>query len=437
MNGRMDQLMLFVGVPVGLFALMVCSLWLGLGWDRARGRLRCPKCWYDRHDAIEEGGEIGVCPECGFKPRRPKDLERTRRSRPLVLLGVSLAPVIVWWVGALLGGRGLLWPLPDGVLVRLHGFSAEAVRGSWVDQLLRTEVGARRTSGRWSMEMDARLARGVNRRPLVSELNVPARWPAGTPVPVLIDGDAMIGPYLPSAVAITVESGGELFGPFTPRDLDVRRVFASAGAARPLWVFFAPPAEAGELRVDVQARWRAGRGNTEEFLPETVDESQVFRIEDAPDLSGVLPEAPETVTDVLRKGWLMGMVRGGVNVTYPEDPAIEGVSLGMSVELWCGEILVASGRTWLPNFAREPMTTGQYCEMEDRGAAVSSEQMEKGPWSWRVRSDPTWGAIGAQLGSTSAWVGEFERRTGPPSARWLQYIRSREAREERRGAMPR
>ncbi len=433
----MDLLILFVGVPVGLSALMACSLWLGFRWDRARGRWRCPRCWYDRHDAVAEGGEIGACPECGHKPRRPGDLQRTRRSRPLILLGFSLIPVIVWWVGALGGGRGLLWPIPNFVLVRLQVFTDGAVRSSWVDQLVRTEVGTRRNSGRWPAETEAELAQSMARTPLVQELNVPKRWPAGTPVPILIDGDGMLGPYVPSRVEITVESGGESFGPFASRDVDVRRVFASAGAARPIWVFFAPPMQNGEVVVDVRARWRAGPQAEDPFVPGGVDETARFPVEPVPDLESVLDRAPAAVTETLRNGWSVGLVRGGINVRYPEDESLKGVSLGMSLELWCGSVLVASGEMWLPNFPREATTTGQFCALEGHGATLTTEQIDQGPWVWRVRSSPMWGAIGGQLECTSAWAGEFESRASKPSARWLRSILPEEARASGADGVPR
>jgi len=46
--------------------------------DRARGRRRCPKCWYDLSGASPKGG-IVVCPECGRRITRARALRRTRR----------------------------------------------------------------------------------------------------------------------------------------------------------------------------------------------------------------------------------------------------------------------------------------------------------------------------------------------------------------------
>lgn len=59
-----------IGVVVAAWALL---------WDRARGRKRCPKCWYDLAGA--KVGEVNAlrCPECGRVVKRERELRRTRR----------------------------------------------------------------------------------------------------------------------------------------------------------------------------------------------------------------------------------------------------------------------------------------------------------------------------------------------------------------------
>jgi len=62
------------------FAIPLTCWWL---WgDRAKGRLRCPKCWYDM-----EGNYKAAklqCPECGHNARTEKRLQKTRRRRWLL-----------------------------------------------------------------------------------------------------------------------------------------------------------------------------------------------------------------------------------------------------------------------------------------------------------------------------------------------------------------
>lgn len=83
----------------GAAALGAAGLMLGvwaLSWDSARGRKRCPRCWYDM-----AGAEELRCPECGREVRTERDLERTRRR---------------WWwsllAAVLLLGAGVLAYVP-------------------------------------------------------------------------------------------------------------------------------------------------------------------------------------------------------------------------------------------------------------------------------------------------------------------------------------
>lgn len=79
-----------------LAALSLATFAWALLWDRARGRLRCPKCWYAA-DGLEPGTP---CPECGRKSKSPRMLRRTRRrwrwALAAVLLLMTSAVVGVW-----------------------------------------------------------------------------------------------------------------------------------------------------------------------------------------------------------------------------------------------------------------------------------------------------------------------------------------------------
>jgi hypothetical protein len=56
--------------------------------DRARGRRRCPRCWYDM------SGSPGLtCSECGRTARHERKLQKTRRHWRMAMLAVGIAAV--------------------------------------------------------------------------------------------------------------------------------------------------------------------------------------------------------------------------------------------------------------------------------------------------------------------------------------------------------
>lgn len=100
--GRMDQVLIGSGWVLGVGGL-VLALW-ALAWDRARGRRRCGKCWYD----LSESGKTPVtCPECGRGHRSVRAMSRTRRRWRLAAAGVvlSVAGVVVGLTPAYRAGR--------------------------------------------------------------------------------------------------------------------------------------------------------------------------------------------------------------------------------------------------------------------------------------------------------------------------------------------
>jgi hypothetical protein len=109
----------------------VWLLYRAMLWDRARGRRRCPGCWYDM------AGLVGLrCPECGRVARRERTLRRTRRRWWWGCVGVVLVVAGLSGMYAPTAIR-LGWPgaVPTWVLVwatRLHG-----VPDDWASVALR------------------------------------------------------------------------------------------------------------------------------------------------------------------------------------------------------------------------------------------------------------------------------------------------------------
>jgi len=67
-------------VILGLFLIIMGSI-----GDRARGRTRCPKCWYDMRDAPKL-----QCPECGHTAQSTTQFTKPRRARWAIALGLVL-----------------------------------------------------------------------------------------------------------------------------------------------------------------------------------------------------------------------------------------------------------------------------------------------------------------------------------------------------------
>ena len=61
----------------------------GLRGDAARGRRRCPRCWYDLG-----GSPTPRCPECGYRETRELNLHRVRRRWRPALVGTCLLIVL-------------------------------------------------------------------------------------------------------------------------------------------------------------------------------------------------------------------------------------------------------------------------------------------------------------------------------------------------------
>lgn len=80
---------------VGFGVLMM--IWWAIG-DRARGRVRCPKCWYDMSAA--EGLQ---CPECGKTAKDKTKFGKARRARWMAVL--ALVFMGGGWYGVVAGPR--------------------------------------------------------------------------------------------------------------------------------------------------------------------------------------------------------------------------------------------------------------------------------------------------------------------------------------------
>src|SRR5262245_8109747 len=97
---------------------LIYLAWWGLFADRARGRRRCPTCWYD----MSHSPGMGVkCPECGFVAEREAQFGKTRRKYYVAVGAIVTSVALTLWMNdqisqqgwtALMPTRLLLWMLP-------------------------------------------------------------------------------------------------------------------------------------------------------------------------------------------------------------------------------------------------------------------------------------------------------------------------------------
>lgn len=84
---------LYIALAVALILLAAIAAVRGATYDRAKGKPRCRKCGYpapkDKSATTTVSGGWS-CPECGWSPRRAKDLLRVRRSRRWFVVSLLL-----------------------------------------------------------------------------------------------------------------------------------------------------------------------------------------------------------------------------------------------------------------------------------------------------------------------------------------------------------
>src|SRR5688572_16985359 len=114
MAANYSWLFWLIGGALGAAALAL--LFVSLFKDRARGRRRCPKCWYDM-GGTREVAQL-TCSECGRTAKRERQLYKTRRRwrRATLACVILLMAVAVSLVPSVLTKT---WPglVPTDVLV--------------------------------------------------------------------------------------------------------------------------------------------------------------------------------------------------------------------------------------------------------------------------------------------------------------------------------
>jgi uncharacterized protein (DUF983 family) len=99
--------------------------WRGLFADRARGRRRCPKCWFDMTYTPSRR-----CGECGFEGHAEHVFLRTRRHYRQVAVAILICLLVAVWVNERLSTKGWASMIPTRILI-----SAMPVSGSYTSPM--------------------------------------------------------------------------------------------------------------------------------------------------------------------------------------------------------------------------------------------------------------------------------------------------------------
>ncbi|MCC6951645.1 MAG: hypothetical protein IT433_09390, partial [Phycisphaerales bacterium] len=151
---------------VGAFASLAI-VFVGIQFDPARGRARCPACWY-----AMQGFETYTCPECGRPPGPRAHLLRTRRSRPVIAFGVAilLLSLCLSRVGAVraMGWKGVfpttllilgMEHLPDSLIGGSGSMAPLGWRGTLADRMQSADMAPWQES--WAQRRAADLYRNA------------------------------------------------------------------------------------------------------------------------------------------------------------------------------------------------------------------------------------------------------------------------------------
>ncbi len=109
-----------IGLAV-IAASLVFFAWWALFHDRARGRRRCPRCWYDL--AYTTGM---TCSECGFTGRTEKDFAKTRRRKALAAPAILAVAMLGGYVIDRANTNGWMSYVPTGALIQLLPLADDA-----------------------------------------------------------------------------------------------------------------------------------------------------------------------------------------------------------------------------------------------------------------------------------------------------------------------
>ena len=140
-----------VGGAVAAWALFIRG--------QPKGRLRCPRCWYDMAGAVADDANAHICPECGRRIVKAGQLRRTRRFWRLAVFGLSLVVAGAGlWATPMLRAEKWQRHAPSTLLVMLaDADGVDPISETWGELFIRARYG--QLSARHRTVLSERLAK--------------------------------------------------------------------------------------------------------------------------------------------------------------------------------------------------------------------------------------------------------------------------------------
>jgi hypothetical protein len=423
-----------------LIAAGVAVTWWGLFGDRARGRRRCPRCWYDLSHSPGR-----TCPECGYQADKERRLYRSRRRLLPALVAALVTSLVATWAIERVQQRGWLSLLPTRVILvglpvvgGAHGdltteLSTRIGRGlledghyrALVNRCLRGDRSARPVTAPWERKYGNLLDQCRGAVPEDIDLDgellaLPARvelrsdrpWPADAPV--CLNLELRHWWTLGTACRVNLTPRWQGAEPITLLQTGVRR------RSRPYPLVIDDPPDSASLESDVVLL--EFDVVLERRLPDpgaTWQRIQELSISAPVSIEGVLtdvlqPQEHEDIDDAVMSALGYGVVKwtsGRSPVRVRFDPrhtygmSLQDTAIGVSVELLRDGIIARRLDLWWPARPFADPEESSWLVVYEDDAVLMEASGDDGRWQMRVRGDP---GLALRAGDASSyWAGEF------------------------------
>lgn len=394
--------------------------------DRARGRRRCPKCWYDM------AGVPGlICPECGTGVANERRLYKTRPRKRWAALAVCCL-VIAGGLSLTPKARrdGLLSLVPTAVLLRFSpppGTPRELSRGIWqtpprrspvVTELLRRGAPESLTDRQWRWVVENRF-----------DIRLPDQWPVGIPLQISIATPGWMEGIGFRVVALTEEEGADIsqdmFGGIkalfigTSAEERVRKLSFVPELGDPVFIRLGIGVDSGPFGTAVGPAALQGRAQRTgnplsggEMLDAAIGEiaivpsvEHVFDIVRGPEWDARFRDMLEVEVTGLHPGQISQPV---IAVSVSRGALTNTLALGFTLSLMRGDQIYATKAIRAHDLRPNTNAPGFGAEMSFGLAAYQSQRFTESPDMWYIRITGRPDLALTDFGKEQAWEGTID-----------------------------